>query len=147
MSGNDFAERSVVAVVLTWRERVGLFKRSRLVEHDAGAWHCITGYLDPGHSPLQQAAEELWEETGLAIVKLERLAAGPVLRLPDSRDGQPWIVHTFAASTSERRLTLNWEHDRYRWVRPAQIPRFDRRVRWLSDVLAAAAVPLPGVCL
>jgi 8-oxo-dGTP pyrophosphatase MutT (NUDIX family) len=130
--------RAVVAVVLTWRERVGLFKRSSLVRYDAGAWHCITGYLDPGRSSLQQAAEELWEETGLGIVNLERLEAGPVLRLPDARDGQPWIVHTFRATTRERRLTLNWEHDRYRWVRPAQVRRFDGQVPWLADVLAAA---------
>lgn len=128
--------RDVVAVVLTRYERVGLFKRSRHVHHDAGAWHCITGYVDPGRSPLQQAVEELWEETGLRVTDLESLDAGPVLDLPDAGGGRPWVVHTFAAATTERRLTLNWEHDQYRWVRPARISRFDGRVPWLSEVLA-----------
>jgi 8-oxo-dGTP pyrophosphatase MutT (NUDIX family) len=129
--------RDVVAVVLTRYERVGLFKRSRHVRHDAGAWHCITGYVDPGRSPLQQAVEELWEETGLRVTDLHRLVAGPVLDLPDVSGGRPWVVNTFAAATTERRLTLNWEHDQYRWVRPARISRFDGRVTWLADVLAA----------
>ncbi|WP_234422396.1 hypothetical protein, partial [Streptomyces sp. NRRL F-6674] len=34
--------RQVVAVILMWRGRIGLFKRSGSVQHDAGLWHCIT---------------------------------------------------------------------------------------------------------
>jgi len=101
--------RQVVAVVVTWRGRVGLFKRGRSVHHDAGAWHCITGYLEPERSPLHQAVQELWEETGLAVRDLQQLTSGPILRLPDPRGGQAWTVHTFKAVTNRRRLTLNWE--------------------------------------
>ena len=137
MHEHDETHRHVVAVVVTWRGRVGLFKRSRSVRDDAGAWHCITGYLEPDRNPMRQAAEELWEETGLAVSHLEQLTAGPVLQLPDLRGGQPWTVHTFTAIANRRRLTLNWEHDAYRWVRPTQVPRFDGQVRWLADVLAA----------
>jgi 8-oxo-dGTP pyrophosphatase MutT (NUDIX family) len=139
---NDETRRQVVAVVVTRRGRVGLFKRSASVRDDAGAWHCITGYLEPERSPLQRAAEELWEETGLALSDLDQLNAGPILKLPDSRGGQHWTVHRFTANTNRRRLTLNWEHDSYRWVRPTVIPRFDGQVRWLSEVLAATTPDL-----
>lgn len=128
----------VVAVVLCWRGRIGLFKRSQSVAHDRGLWHCITGYLDRNSdlgSPRQQAERELAEEVGLTSENLQSLVSGPVLELYG--DGRVWRVHTFRANTTTRRLTLNWEHAEYRWARPSAIPRFDGRVAWLTDVIQA----------
>ncbi|WP_413810971.1 NUDIX domain-containing protein [Streptomyces sp. OE57] len=129
--------RQVVAVVLMWRGRVGLFKRSGSVQHDAGLWHCITGYLDADSDPVRQAIQEIWEETLLPARALEQLTAGPTLRLADPRGGPDWTVHTFLARTSQRRLTLNWEHKTYRWVWPWRLSQFDGQVAWLTDVLRA----------
>ena len=137
IDGPDCTARCVVAVIVTWRGRVGLFKRSQLVGHDAGAWHCITGYLDKDEDPMQRAAQELFEETGLCVADLEQLTRGPTLQLADPGGRRPWIVHTFAATTHRRHLMLNWEHDAYRWVRPAKVRRFHGRVPWLADVLDA----------
>jgi len=130
--------RSIVAVVLTCRGKVGLFKRSPAVCHDAGRWHCVTGYLDGDNGPWLQVALELYEETGLTVNDLDQLTEGPVLTLNDSGGGSsPWRVHTFSAQTSRRRLALNWEHDAHRWVAPHELPRFDEQVGWLGDVIAA----------
>ncbi|WP_353963522.1 NUDIX domain-containing protein [Streptomyces sp. NBC_00063] len=129
--------RHVVAVILMWRGRIGLFKRSGSVQHDAGLWHCITGYLDADSDPVRQAIQEIWEETLLPARALEHLVAGPTLRLADPRGGQDWTVHTFLACTSQRRLTLNWEHEAYRWVWPWKLSQFDGQVSWLTDVLQA----------
>lgn len=133
--------REVVAVILSWHGRIGLFERSSAIQHDAGAWHCSTGYLDDSNGPIQQADHELWEETGLSVDDLEHLAAGPEVQLADSRGGQTWTVHTFVASTNRYELTLNWEYDRYHWVQPVPIPRFRRNVSWLADILQAT---MPG---
>jgi 8-oxo-dGTP pyrophosphatase MutT (NUDIX family) len=130
----------VVAVVLCWRGRIGLFKRSQSVAHDRGLWHCLTGYLDrvtDSQSALRQAQLELEEEVGLTGDDLEALVSGPVLHLHG--DGRDWRVHTFRAITTTRRLTLNWEHVEYLWARPSTIPRFDGRVAWLADVIQAVA--------
>ncbi|MGW5697235.1 NUDIX domain-containing protein [Streptomyces asiaticus] len=129
--------RQVVAVILMWRGRIGLFKRSGSVQHDAGLWHCITGHLDADSDPVRQAIQEIWEETLLPARALEQLTAGPTLRLADPRGGPDWTVHTFLACTSQRRLTLNWEHTAYRWVRPWKLSQFDGQVAWLTDVLRA----------
>jgi hypothetical protein len=43
--------RAVVAVIVRWRNRIALFRRSQTVGHDRGRWHCITGYLEAGVSP------------------------------------------------------------------------------------------------
>lgn len=130
------AERHVVAVVLECRGRLALLKRSAAVHHDQGRWHCVTGYLEPGHTPLQQAMEELFEETGLRLVDLVALAPGRVLTIPDGKDTR-WHVHTFRAVTQQRRLIMNWEHDAYRWTTRRGVCRFDGQVAWLPQVIEA----------
>jgi ADP-ribose pyrophosphatase YjhB (NUDIX family) len=132
------APRAVVAVVLSWRGRIGLFKRSPLVSGGAGLWHCITGFVEYGVAPEDQALSELREETGLTDDELVALEARGVIELTDPV-GTIWRVHTFRAQTERRRLALSWEHDAYRWVPPKSLPRFDGQVPWLRDVLAVVA--------
>lgn len=141
--------RTVIAAVVEWQGRIGLFRRSRSLCHDSGLWHCITGFVEPGVTPQQQALDELSEEAGLQAEDLLDLRQGPVLVLVDG-SGTPWRVHTFTAVTSRRRLRLNWEHDCYRWTAPQKAKRFTNRVTWLGTVLnatghCAAVVPEPGL--
>jgi len=126
--------RRVVAVVLTWHGKVGLFKRSRVMRSDPGKWHCITGFIDDPEVPIGAAVRELFEETGLGVAELVSFVEGDPLRLPDD-EGNLWAVHTFHASTEQRRLRLNWEHESFRWVPPSRLGRFEGRVEWLDDVL------------
>lgn len=137
-ASNAAERRTVVAVVVEWRGRIGLFRRSQSVHHDCGRWHCITGYVEPHHSPDQQALEELTEETGLRVIDIQGLYRGDVLHL-DDHAGNRWVVHTFRAVTQRRRLRINWEHDSYRWVAPRALTRFNNRVAWLDDVVIATA--------
>lgn len=136
------APYEVVAVALTWRGKVGLFKRSSKVSHDRGLWHCITGRLERANEPLIQATIELAEETGLNAVNLLSFEPGPVLHLR-GESGDLWTVHTFVAQTEVRRLTLNWEHDSFRWTSPRNVSRIDGQVPWLRDVLIAVALTKP----
>jgi 8-oxo-dGTP pyrophosphatase MutT (NUDIX family) len=126
--------RAVVAVVVEWRGRIALFKRSQSVGHERGLWHCITGYLEPGVSPRQQALVELEEEAGLTLPDLAGFEPGEPLLISDD-GGNPWLVHTFTAVSLRRRLTINDEHDAYRWTVPSKISRFSNRVPWLDIVL------------
>lgn len=141
------ADRIIIAAVVEWRGRIAMFRRSRNLGHDGGRWHCITGFLEAGATPEQQALEELFEETGLQAKDLLDLRRGPDVVIPDG-SGTPWLVHTFTALTSRRRLTIDWEHDSYRWTAPYKAKRFANRVGWLDNVLAATghypnAVPTP----
>lgn len=126
---------SVVAVVARHRKRTCLLKRSSRVSHDAGRWHCITGYIDAGRAPEQQALEELFEETGVTVADLASFQSGKTLQLEDDQ-GRVWTVHTYECEVTKRDVRLNWEHDDYRWVRPRTLPRF-APVPWLFDVLRA----------
>lgn len=130
------AGRTVIAVVIERRDRIALFRRSRGRGHDSGLWHCITGFVEVGATPEQQALDELSEESGLQAKDLLNLRQGPALVLPDSC-GSLWLVYTFTAVTTCRRLHLDWEHDSYRWTSAAKVKRFVNRVMWLQDVLEA----------
>lgn len=130
------AEHTVVAVVVQWRAKIALFKRSQSLRHESGQWHCITGYMEPGRTPMQQAMEELQEETGLHPSHISDLRPGPKLTMTDS-SGALWLVHTFTAVTSNRRLEIDWEHEAYRWTPPSKVKRFSNRVYWLDQVLEA----------
>ncbi|WP_395399380.1 NUDIX domain-containing protein [Arthrobacter sp. UC242_113] len=134
MSTRVSPPRAVVAVVVEWRGRVALFKRSQSVGHERGLWHCITGYLEPGVSPRQQALVELEEEAGLTPQELAGFESGEPLLISDD-GGNPWLVHTFTAVSTRRRLVINDEHDAYRWTAPSKISRFSNRVPWLDAVL------------
>ena len=124
---------TVVAVVVEWRGKIALLKRSQNVSHDKGMWHCITGYLEPGTAPMQQALNELVEEVGVHAETLLDFRAGPALVITSG--AEPWLIHTFTAVTSQRRLRIDWEHDSYRWIAPTKVKRFGNRVAWLDDVL------------
>ena len=128
--------RTVVAVVVEWREKIALLKRSQNLHHDRGRWHCVTGYVESGTTPREQAFLELLEETGLERADVADLRVGDELIINDE-SGAPWVVHTFTAVTSRRRLKLDWEHDSYRWTSPGKTPRFANRVSWLDPVLEA----------
>ncbi len=128
--------RSVVAVVVEWRGKIALLKRSHSLHHDRGRWHCITGYIEPEASPREQALQELLEETGIRDADLVEFKPGAVLSL-DDESGAAWVVHTFTAVTSKRRLVLDWEHESFRWTIPEKTARFANRVVWLDTVLEA----------
>jgi 8-oxo-dGTP pyrophosphatase MutT (NUDIX family) len=136
-------ERVVVAVVLEWRGRIALFRRSHQHSHDGGRWHCISGYVEPGVTPERQVLDELSEEAGLQAEDLGLLQHGPELVLTDA-SGASWRVFTFRATTYIRRLHLNWEHDSYRWTSPRKWRRFTNRVSWLDEVLGATGYHPPA---
>lgn len=128
----------VIAVVVHCQGKIGLFKRSRQVNHDGGLWHCITGRIDPGMSPREQALVEVAEESGLLDDEITLLQAGPLLTLADEHD-QEWLVHTFRLDTERLALTLNWEHDSYQWAKPDEIVKVADQVWWLRQVLEAVS--------
>lgn len=146
-AGEIAPDHVVIAAVVQCRGRIALFRRGRGLGHDSGLWHCITGFVEAGATPEQQTLEELLEETGLQATDLLDLRQGPDLVVADD-SGTPWLVHTFTALTSRRRLKINWEHDSYRWTAPNKVKRFTNRVRWLDNVLDAtghcpSTVPTP----
>jgi 8-oxo-dGTP pyrophosphatase MutT (NUDIX family) len=126
-------ERAVIACFLRNSGQICLLKRSEAVGSSAGRWHCLTGYLEPGVAPLEQALVEIAEETGFEADSVTLVAAPPPLRIERPSQGWVWVIHPFLFEVSSPTLRLDWEHDEYRWIDPAELATTDC-VPWARDV-------------
>src|SRR5215831_4535602 len=99
MSSQDGAPTEVVTCFLLWKAPEGdlvlLVRRSQRVRTYQGAWAGISGYLEPGVTPLEQAYTELSEEAGLERTDVDLLRTGAQLTFHDAQAGQSWTVHPF----------------------------------------------------
>lgn len=67
------ARRLEVALALVFRERRLLVTQRRAGGHLGGSWELPGGKLEPGETPEQCAARELFEETGVRVAPRRRL--------------------------------------------------------------------------
>ena len=129
-------ERPVVACFLRHGGKICLLKRSQTVGSSPGRWHCVTGFLEPGVQPLEQAMTEILEETGLDARTVELIGAPEPIRMERLSQGWVWIVYPFLFEAASPSLRLDWEHDEYRWIEPDELESSDC-VPWIRDVWMA----------
>lgn len=119
-------EKHVVTCFLEREGKICLLKRSRQVGTYRGRWAGVSGYLEEGNTPYQQALEELREEAGLAEEDLELLKAGEPLEAVDEELGRKWVIHPFRFRLlSPEKLRIDWEHTEFRWIKPEKITEFE----------------------
>lgn len=123
----------MVACILRHAGRIALLKRSQAVGSAAGRWHCVTGFLDDGIGPREQALTEVAEETGLTGDAVSLVATPPPIRVERPRQGWVWVIHPFLFDTATLVLRLDWEHDEYRWIEPTELAHLDV-VPWVRMV-------------
>jgi 8-oxo-dGTP pyrophosphatase MutT (NUDIX family) len=112
----------VVTCFLERDSKIMLFKRSQQVGSYQERWAGISGYIDPGNTPLGQARQEIEEELGLAEHDYTLLREGLPLEVVDQDLDRTWVVHPFRFLLKEvDRIRIDWEHTEYRWVSPAEI--------------------------
>ena len=136
MQPAQVVERHVVACVLRHAGRIALLKRSQAVRSSPGRWHCVTGFLEPGVLPLEQAMTEIAEETGLDARTVRLVGAPEPLRMERPSQGWVWVVYPFLFEAASPSLRLDWEHDEYRWIDPSDLDASDC-VPWIRDVWIA----------
>jgi predicted aconitase with swiveling domain/8-oxo-dGTP pyrophosphatase MutT (NUDIX family) len=132
---SDVEERTVVTVIAKKGDKVLVLKRSGKVSTYKGRWAGVSGGLLPGEEPLEAAMREMKEETGLSLRQKEiAVRVEPIY----ARDNEVlWEIHPFLAEIQEESITLNWEHDEYRWVSPAEVgdyqtvPKLDKVIESL----------------
>lgn len=115
------------------RDEILLVQRSERVRTYRGAWAGISGYLEPGVTPLEQANTEIREETGLGADDVRLLRTGAPLPVNDEQGGLSWVVHPFLfAVAAPERLRLDWEATGHRWVTPAEMRAYPTVPRLLD---------------
>ncbi len=131
-------------------DEILLVRRSQRVRTYRGAWAGVSGYLEPGVTPLDQAYTEISEEIGLALAAVRLLRTGDPLSFHDAELDQSWGVHPFLfALAPGTEPHTDWEATEHRWVHPDEIEQFQTVPR-LAEALARVyppetpAQPIPG---
>lgn len=115
-------ETHVVTCFVEHDERVLVLKRSGEVGSYQQRWAGVSGYIEPGHTPLQQAWEELAEEIGLDESDVVLIKEGQPLEVKDEQLEKKWVVHPFRFRLHEvKKIRTDWEHTDYRWIHPQEI--------------------------
>lgn len=117
-------------------EEILLVRRSQRVRTYQGAWAGVSGYLEAGVTPVEQAYTELREEMGLDSSSVTLVKAGTPLLVEDGAQGLHWLVHPFLFTLhSQQDLRLDWEALEMRWVRPDDLRAY-YTVPMLAEALA-----------
>lgn len=117
-------ERSVVTVFLERAGKIALFRRSGQVATYVGKYAAVSGGVDDGASPFEQARREVMEETGL-VEEVTLLAEGDPVRVEAPEYDAIFVVHPFLVHVEVPDIRLNFEHDQMTWVTPAELATYD----------------------
>lgn len=86
-----------------------LLKRS--TKGGGGGWSVPGGGLDQDEDPVQGIKREVTEEAGLEIYEVE-----PIKLITFKENEDSVIMIAYRARTDSDKVTLNWEHDDFKWV-------------------------------
>ena len=119
-------EKRVVTCFLEYDKKIPLLRRSERVGTYRGRWAGISGYIEEGNSPYQQALEEIKEETGLDRDDVKLIKEGQLLEVVDEQMGRKWVVYPFRFQLMEPgKIEMDWEHTELRWIDPEDIGKYE----------------------
>lgn len=118
--------------------RILIVRRSQRVGSYQGHWAGISGFVEPGVTPDEQAYTEIREETGLQREQVHMLRRGSVVEHLDPSLNRHFYIHPylFEALTPEA-IHTDWEAVERRWILPSELPNYDT-VPKLQEVYASA---------
>jgi 8-oxo-dGTP pyrophosphatase MutT (NUDIX family) len=119
-------ERRVVTSFLEHAGKILLLRRSDRVRTYAGRWAGVSGTIEPGRTPEEQARAEIFEETGLTAQDVRLVATGAPLTVEDVAIGRRFVVHPFRfAILHPERIRTDWEHVETRWIAPGELASYE----------------------
>jgi 8-oxo-dGTP diphosphatase len=102
--------------------RLLIVQRSGRVGSYNALWAGISGFIEPGVTPDDQAYTEIREETGLQGEQIRMLKRGKVIEYEDASIGRHWYIHPFLFEVlTPDAITLDWEATTMRWIVPSEI--------------------------
>jgi len=119
-------ESHVVTCFVESSGEILIEKRSLKVGTYQQKWSGISGYIETGTTPMEQAWQELKEEAGLDFGSVTFKREGEVLVITDEKLDRKWFVHPFRFALSDRdKVVLDWENLKHIWVEPEKIPDYE----------------------
>lgn len=112
----------VVTGVLMHQEKVLLLQKADKDYNYPNKWSFCSGYAKEFESAEEGVLREIKEETGLDA---EIIKQGNLITIKDEKLGRNWIVLCFLCKTNSEKVTLCKENQRYEWVTPENIEKYD----------------------
>ena len=118
--------------------RILLVRRSQQVGSYQGHWAGVSGFVEPGVEPDEQAFTEIREETGLQSDQVNMIRRGKVVEYIDEQLGRHWYIHPFLFIVlAPQRIKTDWEAVEMRWIDPKDLSQYDTVPR-LQDAYDSA---------
>ena len=107
------------------KERMLLVQRSHAVGSYQGQWAGVSGFLEAGVTPDEQAYTEIREETSLQRDQIRMLKRGKVVEHIDEALGRHFYIHPFLFEVfTPESVQTDWEALTMRWIDPEDLPTY-----------------------
>ncbi len=103
---------AAVAIFVFRGTRLLAMRRAPTKDAAPGAWEALSGRMRPGEQPLEAAARETCEESGLLVTVTPR----PVTAYRAKRNEEEMIVVAYRAESPSGEVVLSEEHDAFAWM-------------------------------
>jgi 8-oxo-dGTP pyrophosphatase MutT (NUDIX family) len=110
----------VVNCVVRYRGKILLVRRNGDMHFYPGYYNGISGFLDDHKSLEEKVIEELREELGIAKKEIKKIKVGIPFDQDEPKYRKTWIVHPVLVDITTDKVRLDWEAEKYRWVKPAE---------------------------
>ncbi|HLH63564.1 MAG TPA: NUDIX domain-containing protein [Ktedonobacteraceae bacterium] len=106
--------------------RILIVRRSQRVGSYNARWGGISGFVEKGVTPEEQAYTEIREETTLQRDQVRMLKRGAVVEYVDASIGRHWFVHPFLFEVlTPDAIHTDWEATEMRWIKPSELDQYE----------------------
>ncbi len=103
-----------------------IVRRSQRVGSYNARWAGISGFVEEGVTPDEQAYTEIREETGLQREQVRMLKRGAIVEHEDAALGRHWYIHPFLFEVlAPDAISLDWEATEMRWIMPSELGNYE----------------------
>jgi 8-oxo-dGTP pyrophosphatase MutT (NUDIX family) len=108
--------------------KILLLKRSEKVSTYRGYWGGVAGYIEENEKPEETAYKEIREEVGIRKEDLILIRKLKPVSIVDEYENKKynWRIHPFLFKIKEEaKIKIDWEHVKYKWIKPENIVKYN----------------------